>query len=388
MNTDDPTATYRGYRRQALYALFRLFDDGMPEGFVIQPEGNEDLAIYDSTGSLIEIVQVKDHSDNLAASSFKPSFYERIAPFCASKSSTTVRIASYGPIGPDLQDAVSGDTAAQSRVLKTLTKSRTREQMLQNGTTKTTTIPGLAEADARNIINHVKLTSVIEGSLTDAIVSALSKTITGVDPRQAFEFLMWWLLTSSEAQLRIDRSKAVAKVERIGKFLSQRAAYHDEWYTSIVPIAPSKPDIAESSSLAEEFYRGGRVRFDHVDRDLDVPRDRFLKKIHNAFTLKNVVVVHSASGQGKTTLAYRYAKEFAPLDFRLEVLTSADLKHARRLALALVGHAEAVEVPTLVFLDVRPGDNYWAEVVRELASVVGIRVLVTIREEDWTRAPD
>src|SRR5262245_33050638 len=120
MNTDDPTATYRGYRRQALYALFRLFDDGLPGGYIIQPEGNEDLAILDSNGSLVEIVQVKDHSDNLAASSFKPSFYKRIVPYCVAGSSTIVRIASYGPIGPDLQNAVSGDKAARSRVLKTL----------------------------------------------------------------------------------------------------------------------------------------------------------------------------------------------------------------------------------------------------------------------------
>lgn len=386
MSTDDPTATYRGYRRQALYALFRLFNDSLPEGAVIQPEGHEDLAIFDSAGSLVEIVQVKDHSDNLAASSFKPSFYERIAPYCVAGSRIIVRIASYGPIGPDLQDAVSGDNAAQSRVLKTLTKSRTREQKQADGKTRTHTIPGLPEDEAKNIINHVTLTSVVEDDLTNAVVGALAKTLTGVDPRHAFDFLMWWLLTSSETQLRIDRGKAVAKVGRIAKFLSQRAAYHDEWHTSIVPIGPPDNAGGEVSSLAEEFYRGGRVRFDHINLDLDVPRDRFLKEIHAAFSHQNVVVIHSASGQGKTTLAYRYAKEFAPSDFRLEVLTSSNLKHARRLALALVGHAQAVEIPTLVFLDVRPGDNYWAEVVRELASVVGIRILVTIREEDWTRA--
>ena len=111
-----------------------------------------------------------------------------------------------------------------------------------------------------------------------------------------------------------------------------------------------------------------------------------MKDIHTAFGSQNVVVVHSASGQGKTTLAYRYAKEFAPSQFRLEVSAASSMRHARRIALALVGHTEAVEVPTLVFLDVKPGDNYWVEVVRELASVVGLQILVTIREEDWTRA--
>lgn len=82
MSINDPTATYRGYRRQALYALFRLFDDALPEGIVIQPEGNEDLAIFDSAGALVEIIQVKDHSRNLVASRFKLSFYQRTTPYC------------------------------------------------------------------------------------------------------------------------------------------------------------------------------------------------------------------------------------------------------------------------------------------------------------------
>lgn len=384
MGMDDPSATYRGYRRQALYALFRLFDDSLPKGCVIQPEGSEDLAIYDSAGSLIEIVQVKDHSDNLTVSSFKPLFYERIVPFCAKGSRTIVRIVSYGPIGPDLQNTLSGEPTARSRVLKTLTKYRAQVQMQSDS--RKEPMQRIPEAEAREIIDHIKLTPVVEEGLTNAIIHALSSTVTGVNPQQAFEFLMWWLLTSSETRLRIDRSKAIDKIGRIGKFLSQRAAYHSEWHTTIVPIAPSLDANACDTSLVEEFYRGGRVRFDHVSMDLDVPRDLFLKNIHAGFDSSNVVVIHSASGQGKTTLSYRYAKEFAASDFRLEVLTSSDLRHARQVALALMGHTEAVEVPTLIFLDVRPGDNYWIEVVRALASVVGIRILVAIREEDWTRS--
>ena len=257
MLLDDPSATYRGYRRQALYALFRLFEDSLPNGAIIQPEGQEDLAIFNSAGLLLEVVQVKDHSENLAASSFKPSFYSRIAPLCAVGSPTIVRIASYGPIGPDLRNAMDGDGAARSRVVKTLTQPRIREQKQADGTTKTYTIPGLSDIDAMNIVSHVKLTRVAEGEVRDAVVCALAKTVTGVDPFHAFDFLMWWLLTSSEKQLRIDRRKAINKIDRIGRFLSQRAAFHDEWYCSIVPIAPSNSADSGGSCLADEFYRGG-----------------------------------------------------------------------------------------------------------------------------------
>lgn len=383
-NADDATATYRGFRRQALYALFRLFNS-LPEGYTIQPEGLEDLAIYDTDGKLIEIVQVKDYSENLTASDFKPSFYKRIARYCAPGSPTTVRIASYGPIGPDLKKASTGDPAAQSRVIKTVAKNppAKKNQKARSGMPLSS---GLTEAEARNIVNHLKLTEVDEANLTDAIVESLSTTITSANPRKAFEDLMWWLFNSSETKLRIDRSIAIAKIELIGKILSQRAAYYDEWHSTIVPIAPSASTNEYIGSPEDEFYRGGRVRFDHVNMDLDVSRDSFLKTIHQGFAHNNVVIIHSASGQGKTTLAYRYAKEFAASDFRFEVLTSSDLNHARRLALALSGHAEAVQVPTLVYVDVKPGDDNWSEIVRILSSSVGIRVLVSIREEDWARA--
>ena len=99
---DDPTATYRGYRRQALYCLYRLFDDGLSDDTIIQPEGDEDLEIQDSSGKRPEVVQVKDYSTNLTASNFKPSFYRRISDLCASDASAKIKIVSFGEIGPEL----------------------------------------------------------------------------------------------------------------------------------------------------------------------------------------------------------------------------------------------------------------------------------------------
>ena len=118
---DDPTATYRGYRRQALYCLDRLFDDGLSDDRIIQPEGNEDLEIQDNSGQRLEVVQVKDYSANLTASHFKPSFYRRISDLCASDASVTIKIVSFGPIGPELLKAYDNDQDTPTRPLNTLT---------------------------------------------------------------------------------------------------------------------------------------------------------------------------------------------------------------------------------------------------------------------------
>src|SRR5688572_17550438 len=79
----DATASYRGYRRQILYTLYRILESGDDTNLVFQPEGQEDLAIFDNENQLLEIVQVKDYSSDLTLSSFSPdkrdSFYYRVA---------------------------------------------------------------------------------------------------------------------------------------------------------------------------------------------------------------------------------------------------------------------------------------------------------------------
>jgi hypothetical protein len=63
---------YRGYRLQALYALSRILSSEASRQLTFQPEGREDLSILEETGELLETVQVKAYSDNLAISDFSP----------------------------------------------------------------------------------------------------------------------------------------------------------------------------------------------------------------------------------------------------------------------------------------------------------------------------
>ncbi|MFO1040160.1 MAG: hypothetical protein U0941_00155 [Planctomycetaceae bacterium] len=386
MKKDDPTPTYRGYRRQALYVLSRLFDDAIADDSIIEPEGLEDLAIRSSDGQLIEVVQVKDLTANLVASSFSRFFYERTSPHCSKGSTVTVRVASFGPIGPDLLDANSGNLTAVERVVKTIAKDRETGRKRRDGTVEKIVVHGLPETLARRFIEHVQLTSVNEPELTQSIKSSISRSVAEVSPDEAFSILMWWIVTSSETKASISRREAIQKLSSIGNFLSGRAAFHSEWNQSIIPLDESAViGFSERDSLKNQFFRGGRVEFRHILADVDVVRDVPLTALHGAFDESNVVILHAASGQGKTTLALRYLKEFAPTAFRLQLKTADDLRHARRMALAIRDQTTAIGVPTIVYVDVRPGDSHWTELVRELASQSLIRVLVTIREEDWQR---
>ena len=102
----DATPAYRGYRLQALYTLSRLLESNDSANFTFQPEGKEDLAIFDASNNLVEVVQVKAHSQDLALSSFKlkksDSFFYRVAQLLKTNSHLTISIASFGEIGQEM----------------------------------------------------------------------------------------------------------------------------------------------------------------------------------------------------------------------------------------------------------------------------------------------
>jgi len=100
-----------------------------------------------------------------------------------------------------------------------------------------------------------------------------------------------------------------------------------------------------------------------------------------------VVIIHGASGQGKSTLAYRYLHDFIPDQWRFSIRLIESRQHALRIARALIGHANAVDAPMVIYIDVSPRDKDWPDLVRELNSLSrNLNILVSIREEDWRKA--
>ena len=121
---------------------------------------------------------------------------------------------------------------------------------------------------------------------------------------------------------------------------------------------------------------------------LDVVRNDKMAEIERKFESSNVVIVHGASGQGKSTLAFRYLHENASSDWRfyVDLRLTDDKRQVLRVANALSGHAKAIQRPCIVYIDVSPSDQDWTELVRSLSDLPELRILVTIREEDWRRA--
>lgn len=370
----DATHAYRGYRLQTLYTLARVLEGADGEGSIYQPEGKEDLAVFDSEYSLMEIVQVKQRSQNLSLSDFEPekkdSFFCRVATELKTNPDAQISIVAFGNVGPELKKAIEEDKNDRAHVAKKIAGHK-----------------HLSETEAASLFEKTRLVPVNEIDLRARVYAALESSLAGVDPDSAFDLLSYWLYVCAENKTKITRNDVIERVNAVGHFAAARAAHYREWFTSIVPLeAEASSDELESGELVDEFYRGISTRYEHILADLDVVRPQKLREIAARFINKRVVIVHAASGQGKTTLAYRYLREFFPREWCFRVRSVASREHALSVALALTAHADAFGVPLAVYLDVSPQDRDWAELAKQLSAHRNIRVLITIREEDWRRA--
>lgn len=363
---DDPGPTYRGFRLQSLYALKRILESDT--GFNFRPEGIEDLAVYSSDGELLEAVQVKAHSAALSPSSLGKPFFLRMQELVKRNKGVPVTLVSYGPVGPELVAALDERS------------SRARQNLINY-------IARLVDdkGTAAGIADALRLEQVAESTITRDVTDALAALCTGIAPERALEALWWWIYSAAEHRALLDRRQIVGRVTSIGEFLAKRAAFHREWHTTVMPIKDIRVPNEQRHTLAVEFASGVTVRPEHIALGLDVKRDRLLSRIHAAFDESQVAIVHGASGQGKTALSYRYAYDYYPEAWRYRVDLIEGDAHARSIALALAGHAEASAAQVLVCIDVQPGDTSWIELAKFLAPCTNVRVLVTLREEDWRR---
>ena len=365
------TAAFRGYRLQTLYILSRLIDVEDQE-FLFRPEGKEDLDIYASDGQLLETVQVKAFSTNLSLSNLtsesNDTFFDRSLRNRANSPDSAIRIVSFGPIGPEMKQAWASNEGARERVRRKLTED------------------GFTQDDIANLLS-IQLEQVDEAELERKVFAFLRKTLTGGDPSNAFDLLMHWVCRVSERREQISYSDVIGKLTNVGRYLEARSAFYDEWFTSILPLPQTlDSSVVDIQRLQEEYFQGVDARYEHVLADLDVVRSEKLTEIHRKFESSSVVIVRGASGQGKSTIAFRYLHDFTPNVWCFSVRFLEDRKHVLRVAGALSGHAKAVDLPCTIYIDVSPNDRNWPELVRELSHLSKINVLVTIREEDWRRA--
>jgi len=364
----DATPSYRGYRLQALYILDRILESH--PALIYTPEGIEDLSITKDNRT-IEIIQVKSY-DGLVLSDLEPSkensFFHRANQFLGKNDNLQISVANIGLIGPELQNGWSG-------------KNKDRDLI----TTKLTNY-GFKDNEIQRFFDRIQFVSLDENELKTRVDEKISSLLVGIDPQNSFDLLQKWLYDLSESRSSISQNDLIDRIQQVGKYLTDRSQYHTQWFTNIIPISSTTSIDYNDPDLRDEFFAGASARYEHILAGLDFLRPSKMESIKQGFSKENIVIIHGASGQGKSTLAFRYLHENYPEQLRYQIKLVQDRNHALQITSALSGYAEALGTSIIVYLDVSPRDQDWTELLVQLAENPFIQVLVTVREEDFTRA--
>ncbi len=372
---DIQSATYRGYRRQALYVLWRLLTDEDGHSRLYRPEGEEDLAVLDLKETLLEAVQVKDYSAPLSLSDLKPrspdGFFARMKQRLHDHPGCRHILASFGRIGPELTYAIAAQGSLRNTVAARLHDRN----------------PTITLAEGERLLGELNdnLQFLDESTMSADIKAALADTMAGGHYESTMNLLMYWVFESAERKSVLTRASLIKQITRIAEYLGVLRDHNREWMTVIRPLENKALSQDEFDRLREEYRRGAQARWEHILADLDHPRKARLSELHKKISRRSVVVVRGASGQGKSSLAFRYMQDYVPDGLRFNVCVVEDRLHALSIANALRGHVARLQLRAVVLIDLSPIDAGWVDLARELVRG-GMKVLVTVREEDFHRA--
>lgn len=238
---------------------------------------------------------------------------------------------------------------------------------------------GGTDRDADNLLSRLNIESLPEEELWNRLRRAVADVFElGTEAVETYllvlvsRFLGWAeqrrTVTGADLQeMRVSIGEALAReagFQAYGRGLVQRM----EW------VADAEPS---------DFFEGKGTRPGHVAAGVDVRRARWLARIAESTAAGRVCLVRAPSGQGKSALAYRAAREQGPDagTFTLRVArTEEDVEQVRHHLRFRAG----LNLPLLVLMDVDSRTRRWFDIAEECAAL-GVPAIVTIREEDWFR---
>lgn len=360
------TAALKGYRTQFLYTLYYILAN-QEKDYVFRLEGEEDLDVLVES-NLTHLIQIKNLSRPVVLSDLisktKTSFLRR---FIERYPTANPILVSFGPISQELLDIKnSGRTFSpyEKAILKRY---------------------GLSEAEWENIRGKIRFITVNESDIEEKIISYL-KAYRMIDPVPTTDLILYWIQLQAEKRASILPKDIFSQIESSGQYLSERIAISEQYGLIIKPIHQTRTDHADYNQLEKEFYFGSSTRYEHILLELDVIRHDFMTVIKRLFLKSNVVIIKGASGQGKTTLAYRFAKMYAPDSLIYELVLQNNPLLTNQSIQSIIAITKSLDASVFFIINVLPNSTEWMRVVKEFAHYKSVKFLITIRNDDWFKS--
>lgn len=348
--------TLRGYRTQFLYILHRIMNE-KNSNYVYKPEGIEDLDII-KRNDLIEVIQVKNYKSgsigyhHLSSKAHNTSFFKRGAKILDKSPETKLTLVSFGEVN------------------KTLTDNAKLSQLLKNDEIKT---------EARNIIENFNIDIVDEDILYNELSADIKSVFINANPLKEITYLLQWISEIAEHHGEITYDDFVRQLTCYEAFTNKQAHIAVELGVRIKPLFAEANNL-DKNYLEHEFYQGVSVTDKHIWAGVGIERTEKEETIESSFHQYPVVIVHGMSGQGKSCLCYQYIKKYYPIAFEI---SDCDKNSFSSICASVQELVSGLQVPIILYIDVAPSNPEWYTLINSFAGYKNVRLLVSIREDDW-----
>ena len=373
-------SAWRGFMLQALYIATRISD--VDENTIFFPETVEDLLVVKHAGTgeeSLELVQVKSVSgQNLTISRLKPS----------DKSGKINEDSFFGHLYEAWKRNIRADAklivfGGVSESLKNIEASFEPGSEMR---TKFVKHYGYSDEYCAWLQKHLCVELVNENDLKDRLTEVLHAHVeTQAAVRAASAYLRGKLIKACRDREPLSLARWNGLLSEFGAQKASNDEFHRHYGTTVVPLMEYLAEIDEHNvQAAEEYASGSSATPKHIALNLDINRPDWLTKIDKAFVHSNIVIVRGASGEGKSTICYRWLmgrSELSPV-YLIGDITSVS---APQIAACLRGLAKEQTIYAYLEADANVA---WVSLLKEVSRISNkhLRVLVSVRNDDAARS--
>lgn len=347
-------AAWKGFSSQTLYIASRLISD--EGGYEYYPEDIEDLVVK-KNGAVVEAVQVKNISADLTLSSLAATktskggegFFNRMCSLHAQNPFFhRIKVVYFNTLGVELQEMQSGKAVTKKALTKRLVDKH-----------------GLSESEAVWLIDSLCFEKVNLDDLDLNIQTQISGYVPVMSaPALAKDLLIQYISVLSKSKGYTTLKIWQDKIHEIGINIAAIDGFYKEYNKSLVSLSELQLN-SDHEQLKQEYAQGVSAHPTHIRNNLDFKRDYWLEEIHAVISSKGVAILKGVSGQGKSTLCYRYLIDTYPEGCVFCVRSIANEAQAQNLVTALDGLGKHNE-NLIIYIDVQPGETLWAFLLQVL----------------------
>ena len=369
-------AAWKGFSSQTLYIASRLISD--EGGYEYYPEDVEDLLVK-KNGAVVEAVQVKNISADITLSSLAATktsqsgegFFNRMCSLHKQNPSfRCIKVVHFNDLGAELQEVQKGNKNTKKAITKKLVENH-----------------ALSEEDAAWLLDSVHFKKVNLDDLELNIQTQISDYVPVMSaPALAKDLLIQHISALSKSKGCTTLKMWQEKIHEIGANIAAIDGFYKEYNKSLVRLDELQL-TDDHEQLEKEYLQGVSAHPAHIRNNFDFKRNYWMEEIQTVIDSIGVAILKGVSGQGKTTLCYRYLIDTYPEGCVFCVRTIANEIQAQNLVSALDGLGKH-NAHLIIYIDVQPGETLWAFLLQELqARGLSIPVLISIRDEDYNRTP-